>query len=78
MNAMIFGTGREELHEGTGTGLELVTEEVLDEVIAMLEPPEPYYELHEGTGTGLDLKATEVVRQAEAILLMAWEGLWSA
>ncbi len=78
MNAMIFGTDCAELHEGTGTGLELVTDEVLDEVIAMLEPPEPYYELHVGTGTGLDLKAAELVRQAEAILLIAWEGLWSA
>jgi hypothetical protein len=75
---MIFATGREELHEGTGTGLDLVTDEVLAEVIAMLEPPEPYYELHGGTGTGLDLNAAEVVRQAEAILLFAWEGLWNA
>ncbi|HEX9115157.1 MAG TPA: hypothetical protein VGA61_03755 [Anaerolineae bacterium] len=78
MNAMIFGTDCAELHEGTGTGLDLVTEEVLAEVIAMLEPLEPYYELHVGMGTGLDLKAAEVVRQAEAILRSAWEGSWNA
>ncbi len=75
---MIFGTDCAELHEGTGTGLDLVTKEVLAEVIAMLEPPEPYYELHVGMGTGLDLKAAEVVRQAEAILRSAWEGSWNA
>ncbi len=78
MNAMTFGTDCAELHEGAGTGLELVTEEVLVDVIAMLEPPEPYYELHEGPGTGLDLKAAEAVRQGDAILRSAWEGLWSA
>ncbi len=78
MNATIFDTGCEELHEGTGTGLDLVAEAVLAEVCAMLEPPEPYHELHQGTGTGLDLKAAEVVREAEAILRSAWEGLWNA
>ncbi len=78
MNAVTFGTGREELHEGTGTGLNLVTEEVLAEAIAVLEPPEPYYELHRGTGTGLDLNAAEIVRQAEAIMVNAREGLWNA
>ncbi len=67
MNAMT-----EELHEGIGTGLDLVTEDVLAEVLAILEPAEHYYELHRGTGTGLDLVAAEIVREAEAILRSAW------
>ncbi len=62
----------EELHEGIGTGLDLVAEDVLAEALAILEPAEHYYELHRGTGTGLDLAAALIMREAEAILRSAW------
>jgi hypothetical protein len=73
----MYDMSSEELHEGIGTGLNLATEEVLAEALAILEPAEPYYELHERTGTGLDLTAAEIVREAEAILWSAWEGTWT-
>ncbi len=63
----------DERHEGVGTGLALVTEEVLAEARRILEPPEPYYELHQGAGTGMDLDPATVMRQARAIVLESWQ-----
>ncbi len=62
-----------ERHEGIGTGLELLAEEVLAEARSILEPPEPCYELHQGAGTGMDLDPAEVVQQAKAIVLESWQ-----
>ncbi len=73
MFVQIYDRSCDERHEGIGTGLELVAEEVLAEARSILEPPEPYDELHQGAGTGMDLDPAEVVQQAEAILLKSWQ-----
>ncbi len=57
-----------ETHKGEGTGLELNFDDVLAEVLAIVEPPEPYEELHQGRGTGLDLGVDEVMAAVEEIL----------
>ncbi len=73
MFVQIDDSSCDEPHEGVGTGLALVTEEVLAEASRILEPSEPYYELHEGTGTGMDLDPAKVIRQARAIVLESWQ-----